>query len=109
MSHEAKARELKKQGNNCSTSLHSAFSEDTKLSPDYPAPRSIEGKCGALLTAKKILKEIGYEDKIDEFEKEFIRKFGYSTCKDLMSHERRCNDYVGEAAIMIDKILNVED
>lgn len=108
MSHEAKARELKKQGNNCSTSLHNAFSEDTKLSPDFPAPRSIEGKCGALLTAKKILTEMGHADKIEEFEKEFIKRFGYATCKELMSHERRCNDYVGECAKMIDAILNMK-
>lgn len=103
--HETRARELKSQGNNCSTSLHGAFSEDTKLSEEFPAPRSIEGKCGALLTAKKILKETGHEDKIDDFEKEFIKKFGYATCKELMTHERRCNDYVGEAAKMIDLIL----
>ena len=107
--HEQRARELKTQGNNCSTSLHNAFSEDTKLSRDFPAPRSIDGKCGALLTAKKILKELGHEDKLDEFEKEFIRRFGYSTCKDLMMHERRCIDYVGEAASMIDEILNKKD
>ena len=108
MSHESKARELKTQGNNCSTSLHNAFSEDTKLSEDFPAPRSIEGKCGALLTALKILKETGHADKIEEFEKEFIKRFGYATCRDLMTHERRCNDYVGESAKMIDAILNKE-
>lgn len=107
--HEQKARELKEQGNNCSVSLHNTFSEDTKLSADFPAPRSIEGKCGALLTAKKILKELGHEDKLDEFEKEFIKKFGYSTCKDLMMHERRCTDYVGESAKMIDEIINKEN
>lgn len=106
--HEERARELKNQGNNCSTSLHNAFSEDTKLSQDFPAPRSIEGKCGALLTAKKILTEMGHADKIEEFEKEFIKRFGYVTCRDLMTHERRCNDYVGETAKMIDEILNKE-
>jgi len=105
-SHEKRARELKENGNNCSTSLHNAFSEDIRLSDEYPAPRSIEGKCGALLTAQKILKEKGHEDKIEEFEKEFIKRFGYSKCKELMSSERRCNDYVGECARIIDEILN---
>ena len=104
-SHEERARELKMQGNNCSTSLHNAFSEDTRLSKDFPAPRSIDGKCGALLTAKKILQETGHADKIEEFEKEFVKRFGYATCKDLMTHERRCNDYVGESAKIIDEIL----
>ena len=55
--HEKTARELKEQGQNCSISLHTAFEKDTNLSKEYPAPRSIEGKCGALLTAIKILKE----------------------------------------------------
>ena len=104
--HEEKARKLKANGNNCSTSLHTAFSEDTNLSGEYPAPRSIEGKCGALLTALHILKETGNEDKQEEFEKEFIKKFGYSKCIELMTHERRCSDYVGECADMLDKIIN---
>ena len=104
--HEEKARKLHKEGNNCSTSLHNAFIEDTKISSDFPAPRSIEGKCGALLTAIKILKETGHEEKIEEFEKEFIKRFGYSKCVELMTHERRCNDYVGESAKLLDKIIN---
>ena len=69
-------------------------------------PRSIDGKCGALLTAIKILKETGHEDKIEEFEKEFVKKFGYAKCLDLVMHGRKCNDYVGEAAKMLDDILN---
>ena len=103
--HEEKARSLHKQGNNCSTSLHDAFSEDIQLSKDFPMPRSIDGKCGALLASLKILKEMGHEEKQEEFEKEFIDKFGYNKCLELMTHERRCNDYVGESAKMLDKIL----
>ena len=104
--HEELARVLKKQGNNCSESLHKAFKKDLKLSKDFPRPRSIDGKCGALLTAIKILKETGYEDKIEEFEKEFKSKFGYTKCVELMTHERRCSDYVGESAKYIDDIIN---
>lgn len=103
--HENRARQLHNQGNNCSTSLHNAFSEDTDLSKEFPAPRSIEGKCGALLTAEKILREKGHEDKIEEFEEEFVKRFGYSKCMDLMRHERRCNDYVGEAARLLDEMI----
>ena len=51
-SHELKARKLHMQGNNCSESIHISFSEDINLSKNFPAPRSIDGKCGALLTAK---------------------------------------------------------
>ena len=103
--HEKEARELKQRGNNCSRSVHTAFSKDTNISNDYPEPRRVEGKCGALLTALKILEETGYSDKKEEFEKEFIRKFGYSKCIQLMTYERRCNDYVGEVAKMLDEIL----
>ena len=103
--HEEIARNLHRIGNNCSTSVHNAFSKDMELSDDYPMPRSIDGKCGALLTSLKILEEIGHEDKLEEFEKEFINKFGYSKCMELMTHERRCNDYVGESAKMLDEIL----
>ena len=98
--------ELKKQGNNCSVSLHLAFLQDTNISNEYPNPRSIEGKCGALLTALKILKETGNSEKQEEFEKNFKEKFGYTKCFDLMTHEKRCTDYVGESAKMIDEILN---
>ena len=107
--HEERARALKAQGNNCSVSLHKAFTEDTRLDGDYPEPRSIDGKCGALLTALKILRETGHEDKIEEFEKKFIEKFGYNKCRDLMTHERRCSDYVGECARMLDEIFPFSD
>ena len=103
--HEEQARNLHSKGNNCSISLYGAFLEDTKLDGNIPAPRSIAGKCGAVLAAEKILRELGKEKNIEEFEKEFISKFGYLTCIDLMRTERRCNDYVGESANLIDKIL----
>ena len=103
--HEERARKLHRMGNNCSISVNNAFSKDTEISSDFPAPRSIDGKCGALLTSLKILREKGYEDKQGEFENWFINRFGYSKCVDLMTHERRCNDYVGESARMLDEIL----
>lgn len=103
--HEKEARILKERGNNCSSSLHTAFQKDTKISKEYPEPRSIEGKCGALLTALKILEETGHSDKKEGFEQEFIKKFKYSQCVSLMTYQRRCNDYVGECAKMLDEIL----
>ena len=106
--HEERARALKAQGNNCSYSLYMAFMEDKRLEGNYPEPRSIDGKCGALLTAIKILQEMGHEDKIEEFEKKFIELFGYNKCRDLMTHGARCNDYVGECARMLDEILGEE-
>ena len=104
--HENQARKLKNSGNNCSVSLYTAFQNDVSLSGEYPAPRSQEGKCGALLTALRILEETGHSEKKGEFEKEFVKRFGYSKCLDLMTHERRCDDYVGESARLIDEVLN---
>lgn len=104
--HEEKARKIHKQGNNCSYSVYTAFKEDTKLNGEFPAPRSEKGKCGAVLAAEKILRELGYEDKIEEFEKEFISEFIYITCANLMKEDRKCNDYVGKSAELIDKVIN---
>ena len=103
--HEERARELKSMGNNCSVSLHQAFSEDMELNSNYPQPRSIDGKCGALLTTEYILKNIGREDLIDEYDELFLKKFGSLKCVDLMRKDRRCNDYVGESAKYISEII----
>ena len=103
--HESMARSLKDKGNNCSASLHGAFKEDVNLTNNYPEPRSIEGKCGALLTAINILKETGNEDKIEDFEKEFIKRFGFNKCRDLVRNGRNCGEYVGQTAKMLDDII----
>ena len=105
MNHEEKARKLKQSGYNCSESLYQAFADDTVLEKDYPAPRSIEGKCGALLTAMKIVQDQGWKKETLALEEEFQRRFGYKTCIELMRHERRCNDYVGEMASLLDVIF----
>ena len=107
--HEERARAIHKQGNNCSYSLYTAFEDDIKLDGNIPEPRSEAGKCGALLAAEKILRELGKVDKIGEFKKAFIAEFGYITCIDLMRHDRRCSDYVGKSAELIDEIINDEE
>lgn len=104
-SHEEIARELKSKGNNCAVSVYTTFSKDINLSGEYPEPRSIEGKCGALLAVLRILDETGHSDKKEEFEKAFIKRFGYSKCIELMKYDRRCSDYVGESAKMLDEII----
>ena len=38
--------------------------------------------------------------------KKFINRFGYSKCMDLVKNGRRCNDYIGETAKMLDEILD---
>ena len=106
--HEKRARNLKQQGNNCSYSIYTAFMEDKRLNGNYPEPRSIDGKCGALLTSLKILEEMGCEDKKENLEKRFIDMFGYSKCIELMTHGARCSEYVGECARMLDEFLQDE-
>lgn len=105
--YEEVARNLKSQGNNCSYSVYNAFINDFKLNGNYPEPRSIENKCGALLTALKILKEKGYEEELDRFENEFLNEFGYCKCFELMTHGGRCNDYVGWSANKLYEVLNI--
>ncbi len=107
--HEKVARELRSQGNTCSVALHHAFAEDLNLNDDFPAPRSIDGKCGAVLTAIKILQDTGHIDKIEEFEKWFLERFGYLKCAELMAHDRRCIDYIGETAQKLDEFLGINE
>lgn len=104
--YEETARNMKLSGNNCSVSVYTAFEKDLNLSGNIPEPRSIEGKCGALLASLQILEETGHGDKKEEFEKKFIELFGYNKCYDLMTHEARCTDYVGVCARMLDEIIN---
>lgn len=103
---EEKARNLKSQGNNCSYSVYNTFKKKLNLSGNYPEPRSIDGKCGALLSSLKILDEIGQADKKEQFEKDFIKQFGYAKCFELLTYERRCNDYVGWCASKISEYIN---
>ena len=107
--HEKNARELRSMGLTCSEALHKTFSKDLNLNDDFPAPRSIDGKCGAVLTAIKILQDTGHNDKIEEFEKWFLERFGYLKCAELMAHDRRCIDYIGETAQKLDEYLGIGD
>lgn len=104
--YEENARKLKEGGLLCSDAVFSVFENELNLKGSPPAPRSIDGKCGALLTTEYILKSIGREDLIDEYNNYFINKFGSSKCLELMKKDRRCNDYVGESAKYISDIIN---
>lgn len=99
--YEEKARKLFELGNNCSNSLYNTFKEEYNLSGFIPGPRSIEGICGTILTTRQILKEIGKEELIQEYEQEFIKKFKYIKCIDLIKYEKRCSDYIGFSAQFI--------
>lgn len=102
--YEENARDLK-TCNNCSYSVYNAYRDVLNLSGDFPAPRSIDGKCGALLAALKVLEEANRSEEKEKFEEDFVKKFGYSKCIDLMSHEKRCSDYVGWSANKLSILL----
>ena len=107
--YEDKARSLKQSGALCSNAIFDAFKDELKLEGKPPLPRSIDGKCGAILTTEYILKNINREKYIDEYNKLFLDKFKYDKCLDLMKNDRRCSDYVGLSSRYISEILNKED
>lgn len=104
MDYENEARAIHRQGNNCSTSVDRAFAGINAASGNPPAPRSIDGKCGALLAAQKVVRDLGL-DAADDLERAFESELGYVTCVKLKLHRRSCNDCVGVAARLVDEAL----
>ena len=66
-------------------------------------PRAEGGKCGTVLAAEQILREMGKsQDAIDDFDKQFEDQFGSLKCAQLRGMLlNKCNDYVGTAASMV--------
>lgn len=104
MSHEDQARAMHRTGLNCSNSVYNAFSDIDHAGGTPPAPRSIDGKCGALITAQKVLRDLGI-DAEDELEQAFKDEFGHVKCFDLKRARCNCNDCVGVAARMADELI----
>ena len=104
--YEEISRRLHKEGHNCSYSIYYAFKGDYNLGDEYPAPRSIDGKCGALLTCTSILHELNKDDLIPVFEQKFLDQFKYLKCGELIRNGRICNDNVGISARILSELLN---
>ena len=106
MDHEKTARTNHRRGMSCAGAVYQAFSDVNTHMTSAPVPRSEGGKCGAVLSAEHVLKEMGI-GRIEEFESEFIGKFGSLKCSQLLgSRTGRCNDFVGEAARIAEKLIN---
>ncbi len=103
--YEELARKIHKEGHLCSYCIYHTFRDDYKIKEDYPAPRSIDGKCGVLLTCQKILKDLNKEDLIPLYEEKFIEQFKYTKCLDLIKNGRVCNDNVGIGARILSELL----
>lgn len=105
MDHEKIARANHRSGMSCSGAVYRAFSDINRQMSSAPVARSEGGKCGAVLSAEKVLRETG-TGKIDEFEQEFIKQFGSVRCSDLLGRRRgKCNDFVGSAAAIAEKLM----
>ncbi len=111
---ETLARKNHKSGYNCSQSVAAAFSETMGISENEakgsaPAPRSIGGKCGALLAAEMVLDRLSINRK-DELEKKFATENGAVECNKLRSPEIRkiksCNDFVGSASRLVEEMIS---
>lgn len=107
MDHETIARRTHRRGIGCSQSVYSSFKDINKHSSGAPVPRSEGGKCGAVLAGEKVLREMG-TGQIELFEKRFKEKFGTLKCFELLNSGYDCNDFVGEAAAIVDALISDE-
>ena len=96
--YEEKARSNHRSFMNCSSSVYSAFNSVNSKHSTPPAPRSEGGKCGAVLAAELIIREMG-TGSVAVFEKEFENLYGSLRCAELRGAATgQCNDFVGAAA-----------
>jgi len=103
------AKRLHREGNRCSASVYKAFA-DVNINGDnnIPAPRSEDGKCGTVLAAEKLIREMGLGD-VSDFDNEFMRVYGSLKCGELLKmHGRRCNEFVGFTAEYVEKLLEAK-
>ncbi len=107
--YEMIARNNHRSGMNCAASVYGAFAEDNKNKTKPPMPRSEGGKCGTVLAAEQIIREMGgSEDRVSDFDKEFSEKFGSLKCAELRGMlKNKCNDYVGTAANMVAAMMEL--
>ena len=100
------ARKLHANGNNCAASVYQAFRDvNTTGDGKAPKPRSEGGKCGAVLAAEKVLREMNLCD-VSEFDDKFTETYGSLKCGELIkAHGRRCNEFVGFAADYVEERL----
>lgn len=94
MNREQTARRNHNSGYSCAGAVYSAFTDVAKGSA--PIPRSEGGKCGAVLAAEKVLRQLGLDSVA--FDQQFVRQFGSLKCDELRRARHSCNDLVGTAA-----------
>ena len=104
---------MRRDGANCSQSVTIAYAEKLGITEEEamevaPVPRSVDGKCGAVLASLMIMDKLGI-DKKEEFEKEFLALNKYLECKPLLETKKErgksCHDMVEEAANILEKLI----
>lgn len=105
MDYEMIARNSHRSGRNCAMSVYDAFSEVNSYRTSAPMPRSEGGKCGAVLAAEKVMREMNIGD-VTDFDREFEQRYGSLNCAELRGAATgKCNDYVGCAAKMVGELV----
>ncbi len=106
MDFEKIAREKHLNKTNCASSVYEAFQEINTNSTVAPLPRDEGGRCGAVLSAEKILREMEI-GRTEEFAGKFIERYGSVMCEDLKGKNGiSCNDYVGFVAVLLEKMID---
>ena len=116
MTHEMTARLKHRCGDNCARSVYAAFAEELGLTEREaqemaPLPRSQGGMCGAYLAGTALLERLAPE-KVTSFQEAFEQAYGATSCRVLVAAHRRlkknCNDFVGETAALVERLLTEE-
>lgn len=112
---EENARAYNKSGHNCAMSVYTAYAEKLGISEDEakriaPRPRAEGGKCGAYLAGIKVLEKLKPEA-TEEFDRRFVELYGHTECSKLImlnGLHKNCNNYVGDAARIVEELLEEE-
>lgn len=113
MNFEENAREYHKSGCNCAMAVYGAYAEKLGMTVEEalaaaPLPRSEGGYCGAFLAGRKILEKLKPEA-VADYEKKFLEIYGDTQCSVLIKmhgFKKNCNNYVGDAARLVEEELN---
>lgn len=106
---ETEARSNHRSGMNCAMAVYNALATVNENKTVPPKPRAEGGKCGTVLAAEQIIREMGGSpDTEEDFDKRFSERFGSLKCAELRGMLRnKCNDYVGYAAAMVAEMMSV--
>jgi Putative redox-active protein (C_GCAxxG_C_C) len=93
---------------NCAQSVLKGFQKEFSISEkeidEYRAwggGRAVDGMCGALFAAERLLRQVGKESVVDEFRK----KAGGLLCSEIKEKHFTCAEYVRMADELVEKSI----